>query len=51
MQRIRHLLQRKFVRKMLVDVVLDALCKSVAAVRTALGCGRAELLHERQDRK
>ena len=50
-QRICHLLQRKFVRKMLVDVILDALCKGVAAVRAALGCGRAELLHERQDRK
>ena len=50
-QRIRHLLQRKFVRKMLVDVILDALCKGIAAVRAALGCGRAELLHERQDRK
>ena len=50
-QRIRHLLQRKFVRKMLVDVILDALCKGIAAVRAALGCGRAELLHKRQDRK
>ena len=51
MQRIRHLLQRKFVRKMLVDVTLDALCKGIAALCVLPRLRSAELLHERQDRK